>query len=73
MKIRGNRQIWGLAEFLHEIYNLGIKDECPSDAKEFYESSSYLAENHRNRMYDKAHSLLKKINNNEFTGEDNHE
>ena len=59
--IRSNKQIWRLAEWLHNNVVVFI-DVDWIDTRVPY----------RNNLYDKAVNLLKKINNNEFTGEDNH-
>ena len=64
MKPRNNKQIWRLAEHLHNIFA----------AHGPYLTSWYIVgQVTRNRFYDAAAELLKKIANNEFTGADNHE
>lgn len=60
MTVRNNKQIWRIARWLHQNVSLLGDFMWPNDA-------------YREGLYDKAVALLKKINNNEFTGEDNHE
>lgn len=57
-KTRANPQIWRVAKWTYTAFsNRAFKT---------------LAESKKNWYYDKAAELLKKINNNEFTGKDNH-
>ena len=69
---RNNKQIWRLAEWLW--YNIVYGEYSDEDEfnswKEVMETEYFYT---RNFFYDKAAELLKKLNNNEFTGEDNHE
>jgi len=57
---RNNQMIWRLAEWLSEAINSPVVPwrEC--------------SEGYKNDCYDVSAELLKKINNNEFTGEDTH-
>ena len=57
---RNNKQIWRLTRWLHQNVSKLGDFMWPNDA-------------YRNGLYDKSAELLKKLNNNEFTGEDNHE
>lgn len=62
MTTRGNKQIWRICRYVyHEFIRTG--DYTWLD---FQPHARY-------KLYDQVIELMKKINNNEFTGEDNHE
>lgn len=58
--IRSNKQIWRIAEYISTQFNSPVVPwrEC--------------SEGYRNECYDETMYLLKKLNNNEFTGGDDH-
>lgn len=59
--VRANASIWKIAKFIHDA-GITYGDETFEQYRPWY----------KNKLYDKAAILLKKITNNEFTGEDNH-
>lgn len=63
--VRNNPQIWRMAKWLHN----NIYPEWEQDFNGFEGSH----EEFKNQFYDYALNFLEKINNNEFTGPDNHE
>ena len=64
---RANKQIWRLARWVYEEICMGVCD--PNEQENLFEQ---LPNRDCNKMYDKAAELLKKIQNNDFTGGDNH-
>lgn len=69
--VRANEQVWQLAEYLHdEIGNPWINGGWGNTVDfQNLEGTELTKED----MYDIAADLLKKIENREFTGPDNHE
>lgn len=59
--VRGNKQIWKIAEWLY--------DNHPERLYPWATEGDHV----RNIMYDKAVLLMKKMVNNDFTGPDDHE
>lgn len=69
---RGNKTIWRVAEW---IFNECIAEKEYGETRDNYllcEELSDRSIRYREEMYDKAAELMKKIQLNEFTGEDSH-
>ncbi len=70
MKTRDNKQLWRMAEWLYLFRISSLMDLNFIEHKPSFESQP---EWYKNSIYDKAVILIKKIQGNEFTGEDDHE
>lgn len=65
-KSRNNPQIWRLAKWISDNF---IQTYDPNEVEWILEQQRH---EYRDEVYDLAAELLKKINNNDFVGPDNH-
>lgn len=70
--IRNNPQLWRIAEYLDNVFSSLYLEDFIAEygALTTWEDT---CQDHKDKMYDKALDLYRKIQNNTFTGEDSHD
>lgn len=68
---RNNKQIWRLARYLFDIFE--SSGDWVWDSSEYSVHTDQISQSYKNKMYDKSVELQRKLQNNGFTGDDDHD